>query len=210
MKIDFNGSLLYITARSPFARRVRLAFLENGVKFEEKTLDLVKNPHPEFFAVNPLKRVPAVQLAGGEVIVDSNQILNAFYAAHPESPLLARSAADRITAYHWSGISTGLCEKLVEYFFEMQREESARDSELLEEIRQCIDHVTPVLAAQVKGRQWIASSLSQADLDAGSMLDYLSLRYSSDWVKKYPDLARYHEGLRARLSFRATVPPPPA
>ena len=57
--VDFQDSVLYISARSPFARRVRLALLENKIRFSEKVFD-VFNPLPELITVNPLARVPAL------------------------------------------------------------------------------------------------------------------------------------------------------
>src|SRR5438067_2016970 len=131
-QLDFNQCCLLITPRSPFARRVRLAFLENGVQFEEKTVEILK-PNPEYNTINPLGRVPTAILKDGTVLIDSNLILTAFYE-NRQSPLMPANPAARVRAYRWSAIATGLAEKIVEYFFESQRPQANRDPELLVEI----------------------------------------------------------------------------
>src|SRR3954462_3781639 len=130
-----NGTL-YITPRSPFARRVRVAFLENEIAFREVVLDLIKNPHPEYLKINPLKKVPALRLSTGELVVDSNQILHVLYQS-VKSPFAAQDG-DLLTCSLWSGIGTGLCERAIEYFFEMNRRESHRDRGVIDEVNEAI------------------------------------------------------------------------
>src|SRR5437870_3915318 len=110
-KYDFDQSTLFCSLRSPFARRVRICFLENGVKFEEKMLNIFQ-AQPELTAINPLTRVPTVLLKNGEVLIDSSQILQVFYEACPESPF-APQGVDKLLFSRWSAIAVGLCEKSV-------------------------------------------------------------------------------------------------
>lgn len=216
----FEDCTLLISARSPFARRIRLAFRENGVRYVEAVHDVFK-PGPELLKTNPLRRVPAVLLKSGEVIVDSNSILSVFYeqGAPSRTRWLRGLASARASAEaaHWSGMAVGLCERLVEYFLETQRPEAARDQEILAEIIPIADGFFEALERHLSdGRARIlvagdgqGEELNQADLDLGTALAYTSLRYSPEWILRYPAARRYFEALNARPSFVETRPPAP-
>jgi glutathione S-transferase len=207
--IDFNGSTLLVSARSPFARRVRLAFLESGIRFEQRVLDVLK-PNAEVIALNPMGRVPTVRLKSGEVLYESGLILQLLYegGAHPLHP---RTDADRLEGFRWSADALGLCERAIDWFFENLRPEAERDPEVLTEVREVIDRVLTRLESQVGDRPTLLSSgLSQCDLDMGTALTYLTIRYPHDWQRKFPRAEAYRQRLEERPSFRATVPPPPA
>src|SRR5688572_17224298 len=103
---DFRGGELFYSLRSPFARRVRLAFLESGCPFEEKVCDVFK-PTAELLAVNPLGRVPVLRLKSGPILIDSTLILQAFYQAF-ETPLRPRTDSDQLEIFHWAALSIGL------------------------------------------------------------------------------------------------------
>ena len=49
----------------------------------------------EFRAINPLERVPALELSGGEVLTQSLAIIEYLDETHPEPPLLPSDALDR-------------------------------------------------------------------------------------------------------------------
>lgn len=208
-RTDFNASTLMISARSPFARRVRLALREHGVSYEERVFDVFK-PQPELIASNPLARVPALILKSGEVLIDSHLILHAFYESQPESPLRPSSPVERLASYHWSGLAIGFAEKIVEYYLETLRPEPHRDPELLQEFRDIcgrfLDRVESHLAA-VRQESLVAHGLTQADLDLGTALAYLKLRYAENSLEKYPLSAAYLARLDQRDSFAQTRPP---
>lgn len=93
-KLNFNDCTLYISARSPFARRVKLALLENKITFEQKILNVFE-PQPELTSLNPLSRVPVVKLKDGQVLIDSNLILQEFYLSHGKFPSAPRDFTTR-------------------------------------------------------------------------------------------------------------------
>jgi glutathione S-transferase len=203
--IDFDGSILFISARSPFARRVRLALREHGVSYEERVFD-VFHPTAELIATNPLRRVPALVLRSGATLIDSHLILQTFYQS-VESPLKPWTADDAIISAHWSGIAVGWCEKLVEYFLETQRPAGTQDTEVLSECAEIVEATLRLFNQEIGDREFVASLLTQADLDLGAALAYTSLRYRKDWEGKFPNASRYFRGLDARPSFEQTRPP---
>ncbi|MDB5446818.1 MAG: gst, partial [Phenylobacterium sp.] len=75
---------LYSVGRSPFAARVRCVIYAKGLD-----VDLVAPPEtglkgPEYLAINPLGRLPALVLDGGEVIPESEVIVEYLEQVFPE------------------------------------------------------------------------------------------------------------------------------
>jgi glutathione S-transferase len=205
--IDFHGATLFISLRSPFARRVRLAFLEHGIPFDEKILNVFET-NPELKALNPLSRVPVCLLRDGNTLIDSQFILQVFYEMHSQSPLKPRTDGDRIVASRWSAIAVGLSEKIVEYFLETLRPLGMRDPTVEAELKMAVDESLSRFDKFIGGKIFITGYLTQADLDMGTALDYLQIRYPVSLEQKYPDIHEFLLNLRNRPSFETTNPPP--
>ena len=90
---------LYSYFRSSAAYRVRIALNLKGLPYEMVSIHLTKDGgqqrKPEFVAINPQKRVPALELPGGEVLTQSLAIIEYLDDIHPEPPLLPADALDR-------------------------------------------------------------------------------------------------------------------
>ena len=90
---------LYSFFRSSAAYRVRIALNLKGLGYETIPIHLQKdgghNKRPEFRAVNPLMRVPALRLDSGEVLTQSLAIIEYLDEIHPQPPLLPRDPVDR-------------------------------------------------------------------------------------------------------------------
>jgi maleylpyruvate isomerase len=90
---------LYTYFRSSAAYRVRIALNLKGLPYEMAAIHLTKDGghqhKPEFHAVNPQERVPALQLSSGEVLTQSLAIIAYLDEVYPEPPLLPVEALDR-------------------------------------------------------------------------------------------------------------------
>jgi maleylacetoacetate isomerase len=90
---------LYSYFRSSAAYRVRIAFHLKGLSFDTIPIHLQKegglNRKPEFRAVNPQMRVPALRLDSSEVLTQSLAIIEYLDEVHPQPPLLPRDPVDR-------------------------------------------------------------------------------------------------------------------
>ena len=90
---------LYSFFRSSAAYRVRIALNLKGLGYETIPIHLQKdgghNRRPEFRAVNPLMRVPALVLDSDEVLTQSLAIIEYLDEIHPQPPLLPRDPVDR-------------------------------------------------------------------------------------------------------------------
>lgn len=93
---------LYSFFRSSAAYRARIALNLKGLTYETAPVHLVKdgghNKRPEFRAVNPQMRVPALVTPTGEVLIQSLAIIEYLDEIHPEPPFLPKDPLGRAQA----------------------------------------------------------------------------------------------------------------
>ena len=94
---------LYNTRVAPNPRRVRIFLAEKGVSVPLVEVDLGKMEHkaPDYVAVNPLQRTPALVLDDGTVISESIAICRYFEELHPEPALFGTGALERAIVEMW-------------------------------------------------------------------------------------------------------------
>jgi maleylacetoacetate isomerase len=90
---------LYSYFRSSAAYRVRIALNLKGIAYETAPVHLLReggeNHRPEFRAINPQMRVPALVAPGGEVLTQSLAIIEYLDEIKPEPPLLPKDPIAR-------------------------------------------------------------------------------------------------------------------
>jgi len=93
---------LYSFFRSSAAYRVRIALNLKGIAYDTVSIDLIKdgghNRRPEFRAVNPQMRVPALLTATGDVLIQSLAIIEYLDETHPDPPFLPKDSISRARA----------------------------------------------------------------------------------------------------------------
>jgi maleylpyruvate isomerase len=97
---------LYSYFRSSAAYRVRIALNLKGLPYEQSSVHLTRNGgwqwSEEFRAINPQKRVPALALDNGQILLQSLAIVEYLDEVHPEPPLLP---ADPVARAHVRAVS---------------------------------------------------------------------------------------------------------
>jgi maleylacetoacetate isomerase len=90
---------LYSYFRSSAAYRVRIALNLKGLAYDTISIHLQKegglNKKPDFRAINPQMRVPALGLDSGDVLIQSLAIIEYLDDTHPQPPLLPRDPLAR-------------------------------------------------------------------------------------------------------------------
>jgi len=90
---------LYTYFRSSAAYRVRIALNLKGLTCDMIPIHLQKqggmNKKPEYRAINPQMRVPALKLDSGEVLIQSLAIIEYLDEVHPQPPLLPADPLER-------------------------------------------------------------------------------------------------------------------
>ena len=93
---------LYSYFRSSAAYRLRIALNLKGLAYETVPVHLVKegghNRRPEFRAINPQMRVPALVVPTGDVLIQSLAIIEYLDETHPKPPLLPKDPIARAQA----------------------------------------------------------------------------------------------------------------
>lgn len=199
---------LIISLTSPYARKVRIAALEKGLKFEV-VVDVPWNEDTGIIALNPLGKVPVWITSQGESVYDSRVIveyidLQAGPALFPLSPI------KRIQVKKIEALADGIMDASLCLFAERKK----RPKEL--QHQWWIDRQ---FAKVHRGLQYLNdkvpennffhdTELSVADIAVASALGYVGLRFSEDfnWQEKYPKLAKFYEFHLKNENFQKTVP----
>src|ERR1051325_12216864 len=93
------------------------ALAEVGAPYEFKTISLERNEQrsPEFLAINPSGKMPAVRLPEGQILTESLAILLTVADHFPNMRLLPPQASvDRASAYRWLALIASEIHPMVE------------------------------------------------------------------------------------------------
>lgn len=90
---------LYDFPMSPRARKARIVLAEKGLQYEKVTVDITKGDQkkPEFLAINPNGKVPALQ-DNGTAVYESTIIMEYLNDKYPNPPLLPADPGQRARA----------------------------------------------------------------------------------------------------------------
>ena len=74
-------------------RRVRIFMAEKGISIERREVDAAggANARPDFLQLNPLGKLPVLELDDGSAIAESLAICRYLEALHPHPPLMGRT-----------------------------------------------------------------------------------------------------------------------
>ena len=95
---------LYDSGRAPNPRRTRVFLAEKGISVPTEQVDMMAMQHktPEYTAINPLQRMPALVLDDGTVITESIAICRYFEALQPQPPLFGVGAKEIALVEMWN------------------------------------------------------------------------------------------------------------
>src|SRR6187455_2458476 len=95
---------LYDSRLAPNPRRTRIFLAEKGVAVPTEQVDMVAMQHktPEYTAINPLQRMPALVLDDGTVITESIAICRYFEVLQPEPALFGQGAKEIALVEMWN------------------------------------------------------------------------------------------------------------
>ena len=94
---------LYDGGRAPNPRRVKVFLAEKGITVPTEQVDLGKLAHKAaaYTAINPLQRVPALELDDGTVLCESIAICRYFEQLHPAPALFGTGAKEMAVVEMW-------------------------------------------------------------------------------------------------------------
>jgi glutathione S-transferase len=199
--------------RSPFVRRVAATLNLYGIPFEQLALR-ARDQGAEIARHNPLARVPALVLDGGETLVDSAAILDHLdELVGPERALTPPRGAERRAVLRCVMLGVGAAEKAVMAFFEKalrptERVWPERAERLLGQVQGGLGALDALLAAH--GGEWLACGrMTQADVTATVALDYVDVAVPEAAAEgRFPRLAALRDRVDALDAAGRTHPAP--
>lgn len=201
---------LFVSAASPFVRKVLVQAHESGLADRIELIDLSSSglaptaPVAELDARNPLGKIPALVLADGRTLYDSRVIAEYLDTLHEGPPLLPASGPERFTVLRRVALADGICDAAVLGRYEsVLRPEHLRWDAFLEGQLGKIRRALAALALEPLGD----------DPDLGTIavavaLAYLDLRWADHdlWRSAHPELVEWYERFAERPSMKATAP----
>lgn len=193
------------TVRSPFARRVRVALLNQRIAFDWVALNLDElfPPSERLLRANPLGLVPALQLKDDFALVDSSEILN--YIDSSLGQLWPRDSAHGLVCRRISSLVNGILTYAVREFQGL-RVASPLDGSLESNVR-IIERTLDCLESDLSRLPQLGLD-NQALWDVAVALDYLDFRLSDkiDWRAGRPQLMAAFERVSGFEVFQETRP----
>lgn len=85
-------------------RRVRIFMAEKGLSITRREVDAASgaNAKPDFLRLNPLGRLPVLELDDGSAIAESLAICRYLEALHPQPPLMGRTPRESAQIEMWT------------------------------------------------------------------------------------------------------------
>lgn len=194
--------------QSPFVRRVAVTLKQYALPFEHKNISTMTD-RDAVQVYNPLGRVPALEIAGGEVLVDSAAIIDHLdEMAGATKSIMPGKGAERRKVLRAVALATGACEKAVGGIYEKAK----RPAEKVHQpwLDQTDGQAKDGLAAleRMNPSPWlIGGRMTQADVTAVCVFDFIKTACPHlAPAGKYPKLEALSQRCNALPVFGETVP----
>jgi glutathione S-transferase len=195
---------------SPFVRRVGVALTLYGLPFEHRPWSVWTDAEA-LARLNPLRRVPALVLESGEVLIDSGAILDALdEMVRPERAMAPGAGPERRRALRICALGTGLADKAVILFYESLLHKAPSPVW----IERCEAQIEDVLAALEAERAaagadwWLGEAIGHADIAVACALGFLREAHPRLFdAARWPALAAHAARCEALAAFQAIRQP---
>lgn len=188
---------------SPFVRRVAVTLNHYGIGFDRRVLSVFTD-FEAVLALNPLGKVPILEVDDGERLVDSRAILDHLdEQARPEDRLVPAAGPARRAVFNVDAIALGLAEKLYERGIEFARRDvSKRDENVVRRVELQIRSALDWLEARAPLLWFFPDGLTRADMTCAIAVTYLQEK-SREIVNpgRWPLLMAHCQRCEARPEF---------
>ena len=194
---------------SPFARKVRVALIEKGIPFDT-LIDSPWNADSKASGMNPLGKVPALDIGKDQILFDSKVIIEYLETLGRDPVLLPTDPFARVAHKQIEALADGVCDAIVLTVIEGARAPEQQSTWWIERQRGKATAGIAEAARLLGSRQWfVGDAFGLADIAVGCMLGYVSLRAPYiEWKQDHPNLEAFSARMESRPSFRETVPEP--
>ena len=193
---------LYQSPASPYARKVVMTAHELGL-LPKIELKLTSPQSDETYGkVNPVHRIPALELDDGLVLFDSRVICE-YLDSIGGNKLFPAAGPARFRVLKLQAMADGLCDAAVPRRQETLRAPERQSKEFLASRERMIRQVCDAWEATIDQLQ----GLNIGTIAVAAALGYLDFRFPGDeWRKTRPKLAAWHAEAAKRPAYQATIP----
>src|SRR3954463_11189954 len=203
MKLTFSPA-------SPFARKVRIAAIELGLidRIEFVPTSVVPGqPNDEYSKMYPLKKLPALILESGDIIVDSYVIVEYLDELAGGGKLIPASGPARWKIKSDHSLTQGMLDSML-----LCRYENAVRPPEFRWKAWSDDHWNRAWNGMARFEQqadMLSRPLDISQIALACVLGYADFRFADcGWRKAHPKLDAFHEKMLSRPSVKISVPPP--
>jgi glutathione S-transferase len=159
---------------SPFVRRVAITMRLYGVPFEAVKLSVYRHA-AELHAINPQLTVPALILEDGEVLVDSNFIIDHLDETYGlAAALTPASGPARRQVLNVIAQAAVACEKVGQLYRELGwRPEAVRYQPAVDRFRAQIADTFALLERRLDGDWFVGGRMTQADVAVAVLVRFI-------------------------------------
>lgn len=185
---------LHWSPRSPYVRKVMIAANEMGLANRLECVRTVVSPFKpveDYYAENPLNKIPALVLDDGFIVYDSRVICEYLDTLHDGSKLFPASGFERLMALRNLALGDGLVDVAMVRLIERAKPEERRTPEIVaaneRKTRETVDRLERDIA-MLTDRPYDIGHLA-----IGTALGYLDFRFADDnWRDGHPKLSAWH------------------
>lgn len=201
---------LYDNTSAPSPRLVRIFAAEKGIDLELEPIELTKGEHktPAFRAMNPLARIPVLELDDGTCISETIAICRYLEAIQPQPPLFGTDAKDQAIVEMWRRrIENEILIPIAGYFRNCMpffKGMYPQFEDFGEANKKLAFKRLNWLNDELANREFIAGDrLSIADIQAVCAIEFGRASQIVYDPEEHAHLRRWHKGMRARPSASA-------
>jgi glutathione S-transferase len=200
--------ILHWSPRSPYVRKVMIAIAEMGLQDRIEIVRTVAGgttPHLELMKINPVGKIPTLELPDGTAVYDSPVIMEYLDTLHQGPKLYPVAWPERLTALRRHALGQGMLDNalplLAEGFRPPERQSEPHKALWRTKLVACVEALEG--EAEDLGRD----AFSVGHIAIGVALGYLDFRFASlAWREGHPKLAAWFETFNARPSVVANMP----
>lgn len=198
---------LHWSPRSPYVRKVMIAVDEMGLRDRIKIVRTIvggTTPNAELMKINPLGKIPTLELGDGTVIYNSPVIIEYLDSLHAGSKLYPIAWPDRLIALRRHALGQGMLDAalplLSEGFRPVDRQSEPHKNLWRAKLFTAVDSLEH--EAEALG----ASGFTVGHLAIGVALAYLDFRFADmAWREGHEKLSAWHAMFNARASVMANA-----
>src|SRR5665213_1676404 len=197
--------VLHWSPRSPYVRKVMIAAHEMGLTDRMRIVRTIvggTTPHAELMRINPLGKIPTLELEDGSVIYDSPVIIEYLDTLHTGPRLCPAAWPERLTALRRHALGQGMLDValplLAEGFRPLERQSEPHKALWRAKLHAGVD------ALEQEADALATSGFTVGHLAIGVAVSYLDFRFSDiAWRQGHPKLAAWHATFNARPPVEA-------